>query len=214
MTGRTSVPPLHEQPAWSALRLHRKRLGGSSLRALFADDPAGPQGFKAQTDSWFLDYSKNLLDQEALQALILAEARALGSAIDAMFSGERINSTEERAALHVALRSPRDDHILGDGTDVIPEVHAELEHMAAFAEQVRCGAWRGHTGKRIRTVVNRISHVPAPAPSSTTRCSWRTASPRPRPWPSGVRSMRSGRLGRQAISHRTGRSPATGRATP
>ena len=155
MNAGTSALPLHEQPAWSALRRHGKRLMGSSLRALFADDPGRATRFTAETDGLVLDYSKNLLDREALQALIrVAEERALRSAIDAMFSGQHINSTEGRAALHVALRSHRDDHILVDGTDVVPLVHAELDLMAAFAERVRCGAWRGHTGKRIRTVVN------------------------------------------------------------
>lgn len=155
MRAGTSEPPLHALPAWSALQRHRERLASSSLRALFTDGPGRATHFTAEADGLVLDYSKNLLDQEALLALLhVAEARELGSAIEAMFRGEHINTTEGRPAVHVALRSRRDDRILVDGTDVVPLVHDELKHMAAFADQVRCGGWRGHTGKRIRTVVN------------------------------------------------------------
>lgn len=147
--------PLHELPSWRLLYKHRERLSGSSLRALFVGDPDRAARFTAESEGLVLDYSKNRIDEEVLLALLaLAEERGLGPATDAMFSGEHINSTEDRAVLHVALRSQPSDHIVVDGTDVVPLVRAELDHLAAFAEQVRSGAWRGHTGKRIRTVVN------------------------------------------------------------
>lgn len=155
MNQRTAEPPLHELATWSEMETHRERLARSSLGALFASAPGRAARFTAEADGLVLDYSKNLLDEDALKALVdLAEARGLESATAAMFAGEPINSTEGRPALHVALRSPRNDRIFVDGTDVIPLVHAELDHMTAFAAQIRSGGWRGHTGKRIRTVVN------------------------------------------------------------
>src|SRR5712672_905340 len=151
----TKVIPLNERPAWKALEAHYQRIQGKHLKQLFADDPARGERFTVETGGIFLDYSKNRITDETLKLLIqLAEESGLRARIDAMFRGEKINITENRAVLHVALRAPKSESIVVDGEDVVPAVHAVLDKMAAFADRVRSGAWKGHTGKRIRNVIN------------------------------------------------------------
>src|SRR6266403_1427402 len=143
------------QGAWRALEDHYGTMRGRHLRDLFAGDPTRGERMTAEAAGVFLDYSKNRIDDETVSLLVqLAEQSGLRERIDAMFRGEKINVTENRAVLHVALRAPRDQSILVDGKDVVPEVHAVLERMADFAARVRDGRWTGHTGKRIRNVVN------------------------------------------------------------
>ncbi len=146
---------LTERPAWKALEEHHQTIKDLHLRQLFADDPNRGGRFTAEAAGIYLDYSKNRLTAETLRLLVqLAEECGLRESIDAMFRGDRINSTEQRAVLHIALRAPRHEQILADGVDVVPEVHAVLDRMTAFADQVRSGQWLGHTGKRIRNIVN------------------------------------------------------------
>src|SRR5579862_8167383 len=141
----TKVAPLSERPAWKALETHYQQIHNTDLKQLFADDPSRGERFTAKSIGIFLDYSKNHITDETLKLLIeLAEESGLRAHIDAMFSGEKINITENRAVLHVALRAPKGESILVDGEDVVPAVHAVLDKMAAFAERVRSGAWRGH----------------------------------------------------------------------
>jgi glucose-6-phosphate isomerase len=148
-------PPLTALPEWAALAAHFPRVRGFHLRTLFADDPARGERLAAEAAGLYLDYSKNRVTAETLALLIrLAEAVGLPARIAAMFRGERINVTEERAVLHIALRMPRGRPLVVDGEDVVPKVHAVLDRMADFADRVRSGAWRGHTGRRLRTVVN------------------------------------------------------------
>jgi glucose-6-phosphate isomerase len=140
---------------WSALTSHYKTASKLHLRQLFADDPKRGQRMAIQAVGLYLDYSKNRVTDETLKLLVqLAEGSGLQARIDAMFSGEKINITEKRAVLHVALRAPKDASILVDGKNVVPEVHAVLDKMADFSDRVRSGAWTGHTGKRIRNVIN------------------------------------------------------------
>ena len=140
---------------WHALAAHLPEMKGASLRRLFADDPGRSERFSAETDGLFLDYSKNLVVDETMQLLLrLAQECGVTARRDAMFRGEKINATERRAVLHVALRAPRDARIEVDGENVVPEVHAVLDRMAGFASAVRSGEWRGATGKRIRNIVN------------------------------------------------------------
>jgi glucose-6-phosphate isomerase len=147
--------PLTKRKAWKALAAHYKSVRGLHLRTLFADDPTRGDRLTAQAAGLFLDYSKNRITEETLGLLIgLAEESGLQSRIDAMFRGDKINVTENRAVLHVALRAPAGSSIVVDGHDVVPEVHAVLDRMAAFCNRVRSGEWKGHTGKRIRNVVN------------------------------------------------------------
>jgi len=151
----TKLIPLSERPAWKALGAHYQQIQGKQLKQLFADDPARGERFTVETGGIFLDYSKNRITDETLKLLIrLAEESGLTERIDAMFRGEKINITENRAVLHVALRAPKNESIFVDGEDVVPAVHAVLDKMAAFADRVRSGAWKGHTGKRIRNVIN------------------------------------------------------------
>ena len=153
MTG--SAAPPRDRPAWAALEAHAQAMRQVHLRTLFADDPGRGERLTAEGAGLFLDYSKNRVTDETLALLLrLADEAGLAARIEAMFRGERINVTEDRAVLHVALRAPRDATLVVDGTDVVPEVHAVLDRMAAFAERVRSGAFTGHTGKRIRNVVN------------------------------------------------------------
>ncbi len=141
--------------AWKALAAHCAEVGQRHLRELFAADPARGERMAQEAAGLYLDYSKHRVTDETLALLgALAGAVGLRSRIDAMFRGEPINVTERRAALHVALRAPRGASIVVDGRNVVPDVHAVLDRMAAFAERVRSGAWKGHTGKRIRNVVN------------------------------------------------------------
>jgi glucose-6-phosphate isomerase len=142
-------------PAWSGLQAHHRSVAGLHLRQLFAEDPGRGERMTAEGAGLFLDYSRNRVTAETLRLLLrLAEERRVRAQIDAMFRGEKINATEGRAVLHVALRAPRGVSIVVDGRDVVPEVHAVLDRMSAFAAQVRGGAWKGHTGRRIRNVVN------------------------------------------------------------
>src|ERR1700686_1612622 len=142
-------------PAWQALAAHVAQMRDVSLRSLFAGDPSRGVRFAAEAAGLYLDYSKNRITDETVRLLAgLAEACGLRERIEAMFRGERINNTEERAVLHVALRAPRDQSIVLDGDNVVPHVHEVLDRMAAFADQVRDGRWRGHTGQRVRTVIN------------------------------------------------------------
>ncbi len=147
--------PLNQRPAWKALQGHFQSIGKTHLRDLFAEDPARGQRFTAEADGLFLDYSKNRVTDETLRLLVaLADESGLRAKIDAMFRGDKINLTEDRAVLHIALRAPKSERILVDGEDVVPGVHAVLDKMAAFADRIRSGEWKGHTGKPIRNVVN------------------------------------------------------------
>ena len=140
---------------WRALEDHERAMEARHLRTLFADDPARGERMTAEAAGVFLDYSKNRIDDETLRLLVeLAEQSGLRGRIDAMFRGDKINVTEDRAALHVALRAPRGASILVDGKNVVPEVHAVLDKMSDFAQRIRSGQWKGHTGKCIRNVVN------------------------------------------------------------
>ncbi|MDA8348548.1 MAG: glucose-6-phosphate isomerase [Pseudomonadota bacterium] len=153
MSSKSAV--LATRPAWNALAQHHRAVAGKHLRELFAEDPRRAERFSVEGAGLFLDYSKNRITEETLQLLLqLATECGLRDRIEAMFGGQKINTTENRAVLHVALRAPRGASILVDGTNVVPEVHAVLDRMAAFAERVRSGEWRGHTGKRIRNVIN------------------------------------------------------------
>ncbi len=141
--------------AWSALEAHYEKIKDLQLRELFASDPERGERFALDAAGIYLDYSKNRITGETLKLLLdLAEASGLRAHIDAMFAGEKINVSERRAVLHVALRAPEGASILVDGKNVVPDVHAVLDKMAAFAERIRSGAWKGHTGKRIRNVIN------------------------------------------------------------
>jgi len=148
-------PALTQRPAWKALQTHYDTMRHRHLRQLFADDPRRGERFAADAAGLYLDYSKNRITDETLE-LLLALARECGlrARIGAMFSGQKINVTEERSVLHVALRAPKGERIVVDGADVVPGVHAVLDRMAAFADRIRRGEWLGHTGKRIRNVVN------------------------------------------------------------
>src|SRR6202048_11637 len=151
----TKLIPLSERPAWKALGAHYQHIQGKQLKQLFADDPARGERFTVETGGIFLDYSKNRITDETLKLLIqLAEESGLRARIDAMFRGDKINITENRAVLHVALRAPREASIVVDGENVVPQVHAVLDKMADFSNRVRSGAWTGPTGKRIRNVIN------------------------------------------------------------
>jgi glucose-6-phosphate isomerase len=142
-------------PAWHALTAHFEQMHDRHLRSLFADDPSRGQRFVAVGAGLYLDYSKNRITDETIRLLVgLADACSLRERINAMFSGEKINTTEQRAVLHVALRAPRGAAIVLDGDNVVPRVHDVLDRMATFATQVREGRWRGHTGQRVRTVIN------------------------------------------------------------
>ena len=147
--------PLTKCPAWKALEAHYRANQETHLRQLFADDPKRGERLTAEAAGIYLDYSKNRITAETLKLLFdLAEASGLRAKIDAMFRGEKINVSERRAVLHVALRAPRGASIIVDGENVVPQVHAVLDRMADFCNRVRSGAWKGHTGKRIRNVIN------------------------------------------------------------
>ena len=148
-------PLLTEGVAWKALAKHHADIGTRHLRHLFADDPERGTRLAASAAGLYLDYSKHRITDETLGLLFrLAEERGLKARIEAMFSGEKINVTEKRAVLHVALRAPKTERIVVDGADVVPAVHAVLDRMARFADAVRSGDWKGHSGRRIRNIVN------------------------------------------------------------
>src|SRR2546425_4823030 len=147
--------PLTARQSWKALKTHQQKIGEQHLRSLFSDDPTRGVRLTAEAAGIYLDYSKNRVTDETLALLRrLADESGLQARIDAMFRGDKINLTEDRAVLHVALRAPRGTSIVVDGKDVVPEVHAVLDAIADFSNRVRSGVWKGHTGKRIRNVVN------------------------------------------------------------
>ncbi len=147
--------PLSRRPPWAALEAHYRKVKSLHLRQLFADDPDRGERMTAEAAGVYLDYSKNRVNDETLKLLVqLAEESGLRGRIDAMFSGEKINVTEKRAVLHVALRAPKGASIVVDGENVVPQVHAVLDRMADFSNRIRSGEWKGHTGNRIRNVIN------------------------------------------------------------
>jgi glucose-6-phosphate isomerase len=146
---------LRRRPAWQALEQHQAEIGDVHLRTLFAGDPDRGERLTAEAAGLYLDYSKNRVTDETIELLLaLAGECGVAERRDAMFAGEHINSTEDRAVLHVALRMPRERSLIVDGVDVVKEVHETLDRMAAFCERVRSGEWKGQTGKAIRNVVN------------------------------------------------------------
>src|SRR5579864_1852121 len=148
-------PPRTSQTAWSALASHYKTVSKLHLQQLFADDPKRGERLAVEAVGLYLDYSKNRVTDETMRLLLqLAEESGLRARIDAMFHGERINITEKRAVLHVALRAPRGSSIVVDGENVVPKVHAVIDRMADFSNRIRSGEWKGHTGKRIRNIIN------------------------------------------------------------
>jgi glucose-6-phosphate isomerase len=154
-TSATIRGPLTESKAWKALQAHHQQVGSLHLREIFASDPARGERLTIDALGLFFDYSKNRVTDETIKLLIeLARESGLQSRIGQMFQGDKINVTEKRAVLHVALRAPKGEAILVDGEDVVPGVHEVLDRMAAFSRRVRSGEWKGHTGKRIRNVIN------------------------------------------------------------
>ncbi|MGZ5376322.1 MAG: glucose-6-phosphate isomerase, partial [Solirubrobacterales bacterium] len=150
-----SKPALRGRPAWKALSKHHGKIGERHLRDLFAEDPGRGERMTAEAAGLHLDYSKHRVTDETLKLLLeLAEQCKLTERRDAMFAGEHINVSEDRAVLHVALRMPRERSLIVDGVDVVKQVHEVLDRMGAFCERVRSGEWTGHTGKPIRNVVN------------------------------------------------------------
>jgi glucose-6-phosphate isomerase len=149
------TPQLTKLAAWQALEAHYQKIREFHLRKLFADDPKRGERMTAEAVGIYFDYSKHRITDETLRLLLqLAEECGLRTRIDAMFRGEKINTTEKRVVLHVALRAPKDQSIIVDGEDVVPQVHAVLNKMADFSARVRSGDWKGHTGKPIRNVIN------------------------------------------------------------
>jgi glucose-6-phosphate isomerase len=151
----TQETPLTQRQAWKTLEEHYQQMRDVHLRTLFAQDPQRGKRYATEAVGIYLDYSKNRMNDETLRLLLqLAEACGLRQRIDAMFRGEKINVTENRAVLHIALRAPSGEHIVVDGENVVPEVHKVLAKMANFSERVRSGEWKGYTGKRIRNIIN------------------------------------------------------------
>jgi len=157
MTTKKPIPqmrPLMKRPAWKALAGHYRKIRDVYLRSLFADDPRRGERLAAEGAGLYLDYSKNRITDETIGLLEnLAEECGLRERIEAMFLGQKINITEDRPVLHIALRAPKNERILVDGTDVVPEVHAVMDRMSAFSEQIRGGQWWGYSGKRLRNVI-------------------------------------------------------------
>ncbi|HEX4651722.1 MAG TPA: glucose-6-phosphate isomerase, partial [Granulicella sp.] len=150
-----SATPLRHLPAFKALEAHYAQVKDLSLRKLFADDATRGERLALEAEGFYFDYSKNRITDETLKLLLeLAEQSGLRAKIDAMFRGDKINITEGRSVLHVALRAPKTQKIVVDGVDVVPEVHKVLDAMSAFANRVRSGEWKGFTGKRIKNIVN------------------------------------------------------------
>ena len=151
----TQATPLTQRPTWKALEEHYQKIRDLHLRTLFSQDPNRGERFALEAVGIYLDYSKNRVTEETIRLLMdLAESSGLRERIDAMFRGEKINVTEKRAVLHIALRALRDQSILVDGENVVPEVHAVLDKMADFSNRVRSGAWTGYTGKHMRNIIN------------------------------------------------------------
>ena len=152
---KSTIKPLTQRTAWKALATHQKKISKLHLRQLFAADPKRGERLTAEADGLFLDYSKNRITGETVKLLLkLAAESGLRDRIQAMFSGEKINLTENRAVLHVALRAPKTAKIFVEGKNVVPEVHAVLDKLAKFADRVRSGAWKGQTGRPIKNIVN------------------------------------------------------------
>ncbi len=150
-----AAPPLAQRPEWQALVRHHQAMGRQHLRQFFAEDAQRGERLQGEAAGWYLDYSKQRIDSETLRLLLaLAEACGLRERRQAMFRGEPINTTEKRASLHTALRAPAGTQVFVQGKDVVPQVHAVLERMATFADALRSGQWRGHSGKHIRNIVN------------------------------------------------------------
>jgi glucose-6-phosphate isomerase len=150
-----AIPPLRERPAFEALAAHHSKIEGRHLRELFAEDPTRGERLSAEAAGLYLDYSKNRITDETLGLLVqLAEQSELERRRDMMFAGDRINVSENRSVLHVALRMPKGTSLVVDGVDVVAEVHKVLDQMADFATKIRSGSWRGHTGKPIRNIIN------------------------------------------------------------
>jgi glucose-6-phosphate isomerase len=157
MSASTAVTttPLTKLPAWKSLTEHYEKIRNLHLRQLFKDDPGRGTRLTAEAEGIYLDYSKHRITDETLKLLLkLAEESGVKARLDAMFSGEKINITEKRAVLHVALRAPKGEKIVVDGEDVVPAVHEVLDRMSAFSDRIRSGAWKGHTGKPIKNVIN------------------------------------------------------------
>jgi glucose-6-phosphate isomerase len=155
MSTTTSSMPLRTRPAWLTLQKHHEEINAAHLRDLFAEDPNRGERLVAQGAGLYLDYSKNRINDETIELLVkLAQESRLRERTEAMFAGERINVSENRSVLHVALRMPKGESLVVDGVDVVAEVHGVLERMSAFADRIRSGEWKGHTGKPIRNVVN------------------------------------------------------------
>ena len=155
LTEHHASESLSNRLAWKALKQHYDQIRDTDLRQLFADDPGRGERFTVEAADFYFDYSKNRIINHTINLLVqLATECRLRERIDAMFRGDKINVTENRAVLHVALRMPRNASVVVDGVDVVPEVHAVLDRMAAFSERVRDGEWKGHTGKRIHNVIN------------------------------------------------------------
>jgi glucose-6-phosphate isomerase len=155
MSTTTSIGPLRERPAWNALQKHYEKIRGRHLRELFAEDATRGERLSAEGAGLFLDYSKNRVTDETLELLMkLAEQSGLAERTQAMFTGERINVSENRSVLHVALRMPTGSTLTVDGVNLVDQVHEVLDRMGAFSERVRSGEWKGHTGKAIRNIVN------------------------------------------------------------
>ena len=154
-TARNPVAPLRERPAYNALEQHYDEIRDVHLRELFAADPERGERFTAEGAGLYLDYSKNRITEDTLQLLLeLAEQSGLGERTEAMFRGDRINVSENRSVLHVALRMPKGSSLIVDGTDVVAEVHEVLDRMGDFAQRVRSGEWKGYTGQPIKTAIN------------------------------------------------------------
>src|SRR5262252_3482834 len=155
MTATTNEQSTVKRASWKALESHYKQVSKLHLRELFSDDPKRGERLAVEAVGLYLDYSKNRITDETVELLLrLAEESGLRARIDAMFRGEKINLTEKRAVLHTALRAPRGASIVVDGENVVPKVHEVLDRMTDFSNRVRTGAWKGHTGKRIRNVIN------------------------------------------------------------
>jgi glucose-6-phosphate isomerase len=155
MSPTSKTTPLTSLPAWQALEKHSAAIREAHLRDLFAKDPGRAGRFSVEAEGVFLDYSKNRITDETMSLLLdLARQSGLEEKREAMFTGTKINLTEDRSVLHVALRAPKSEKIMSDGVDVVPEVHAVLDKMAAFSNRVRIGDWKGFTGKRVKNVIN------------------------------------------------------------
>ncbi len=155
MATALKVQPLTQRAAWKSLVAHHEKIQNTPLRSLFSDDPQRASRFTIEAAGLFLDYSKNRITEETRKLLLqLAEESGLVERRDAMFRGEKINVTENRAVLHVALRAPKGEKIVVDGEDVVPAVHEVLDKMSAFSNRIRSGDWKGHTGKRIKNIIN------------------------------------------------------------